>query len=73
MSNFSFLSDLFKTVCIFTLTLGWDNDVNTTFSEEENSIKQAPWKCEFVMFPRDEEEVLRFVYFIIFTRGVTNS
>ena len=46
--------------------------MNTTFSEE-NSIKQAPLKCEFVMFPRDEEEVLRFVYFIIFTRGVTNS
>ena len=69
MSNFSLLSDYFKTVCICTQTLGWDNDVKTTFSER-NSIKQAPLKCEFVMFPRDKEESAAFCVFYYFhTRG----
>lgn len=40
--------------------------MNTTFSEE-NSIKRAPLKCEFVMFQETKKKVLGFVYFIIFT------
>ena len=68
MPNFCFLSDLFKTVCIFALKLGCDTDVNTTFKR-----RRTPFGSDLLGFQETKKKVLRFACFIIFTRGVTYS